>query len=129
VGVYDRQIASAKRIIAAKGQLCTWNSHGDGSGGTAAKPAANVITPHTDIPIVFVPLEREYLATFLSTLQDTEIPTGLELAIMGQVDFDPQLRDTITRGSVEYSIHPKNGIEKIDPNGEGAILYLIRVAR
>jgi hypothetical protein len=129
MGVYDRQIASAKRIIATKGQLCTWNSIADGTGGTAAKPAANVVTAHPAIPMVFVPLEREYLATFLSTLQDTEIPTGLELAIMGQVDFEPQLRDTITRGAVTYSIHPKNGIEKIDPNGEGAILYLIRVAR
>lgn len=129
MGVYDRQIASAKRMIAKYGQLCTWNSFSDGTGGTAADPVANVSAAHSNIPIAFFPLDREYLATFLSKLADTEIPIGLELAVMAQVSFVPSLRDTITRGTVTYSIHQKNGIEKIDPNGEGAILYLVRVAK
>jgi hypothetical protein len=129
MGYYDRQIATAKRIIATKGQLCSWVHIADGTGGTAAAPAANVETTYANIPMCFLPLDREYLSTFQSLIKDTEIPTGIELVFMGQVPFEPEMRDKIIRGSVTYSILPKNGIDKIDPNGEGAILYIIRAVR
>lgn len=128
MGVFDRQIATAKRLVAKNGQVCEWHSVA-ASGGVPGKPAGATDVARPGIPLAFFPLEREYLATFLSMLKDSEIPSGLVLGLMGQVEFTPQLTDYVIRGTERYTIHPKNGIEVIDPNGEGVILYLIRFAR
>lgn len=132
MGVYDRQIASAKRIIAQKGQQVTWVSVGAGTGGTAAAPAAESLNEHT-VTIAFLPIDREYLRTIQSVMRDTDIASGYLQGLMGQVDFKPTLADRVIRrvnGVDEtYRIIPDNGIEEIDPNGEGVILYTVRFTR
>lgn len=132
MGVYDRQIATAKRIIAQKGQTATWYSVAPGSGGTAAAPAAAVETPHT-VTIAFLPIDREYLRTIQAVMKDTDVPSGYLQGLMGQVDFKPTLADRVVRrvnGVDEtYRILQDNGIEEIDPNGEGVILYTVRFSR
>jgi hypothetical protein len=129
MGVYDRQIASALRMIKARGETVVWRKKSTTTGGTAAKPGTPVPGASHDVVIVFFPIDREYLKTYLSMLDNTEVPTGLLQGFMGQVPFDPELGDTVERGSEVYSILPQNGIEKLDPNGEGAILYTLRFSR
>jgi len=127
MGYYDRQIATALRMIEAKGQAVTWEQR-TASGGTAAKPGDTVVATHA-VNIAFLPLEREYLQTFLSMMKGTDVPSGLILGYMGQVDFVPTLKDTVLRGSERLSIADDNGIEVYDPNGEGVILYVLRLSR
>jgi hypothetical protein len=132
MGVYDRQIASAKRIIALKGGPAFWIQQGT-PGGTAAKPTAGTPVEH-EVIIAWLPIDREYLRTIQSNLDDTEIAGGYLQGLMAQVDFQPTLADTVRRvfadGHTEtYTILPKNGIEELDPNGEGTILYTVRFSR
>lgn len=130
MGVYDRQRATALRLIAEKGETCVWRKLA-ATGGTAAKPASTTPTDNT-VKVVFLPIELEYLATALTMIKDTEVPAGYMLGLMGAVDFEPSLDDVIIRGAgsgEELGLADKNGIEVIDPNGEGAVLYMLRVTR
>lgn len=127
MGVYDGLVATALRIIERKGQSVTWEKR-TATGGTAAKPGSTTVTNNT-VNMCFVPLEREYLSTFLAMFKNTEVPTGLILGLMGRVSFAPELKDTVLRGSERLSVADENGIEVYDPNGEGAILYLVRLSR
>lgn len=127
MGEYDRLIAVAKRLIAQKGQTVAWEERTP-TGGTPGKPGGTTVVSNT-VKMVFLPMEREYLATFLSTYKDTEVPTGLLMGLMAQVPFEPTLKGTVLRGSERYVVADENGIEKYDPNGEGAILYVIRLSR
>lgn len=125
MGVYDTQIASAKRMINAKGEACIWRSI-TASGGTIAKPVTTVPIDHP-VRMAFVPIHRESLATSLAKIAGTDIGSGGIKGLMGQVDFSPQLGDCVirTNGDILY-IEPDNGIEAIDPNSEGVILYIVR---
>lgn len=130
MGVYDRQRATALRLIAEKGETCVWRKLA-ATGGTAAKPGSTTPSDNT-VKIVFLPIELEYLGTALSMLKDTEVPHGYVLGLMGAVSFEPALDDVIIRanGTGEtVGLADKNGIEVIDPNGEGAVLYILRIAR
>jgi hypothetical protein len=128
MGVFDRQIASALRMIDKYGETCTWRSRVQ-TGGTAAKPGGTTETPHT-VKIAFLPVDREYLMTFMARNQLTQEPSGLMQGFMGQVDFTPGLKDGVVRSSGEViNVVDDNGIEVIDPNGEGVILYIMRFAR
>lgn len=132
MGFYDRQIATARRLIERYGQAATWHSRAPGVGGTAAKPAAGVPVAHP-VHIAFLPLDREYLQTTLGKSDGSDIASGMLTGYMGQVDFQPTLKDTVVRlidgVEEEYGITDRNGIEIIDPNGEGAILYIVRFVR
>lgn len=131
MAVYSRQIATALRLIAKYGQQATWERRAPG-GGTAAKPATSVVVSRT-VKIAFLPLDREYLQTTLGKGDGSDIASGMLTGYMGQVDFVPTLKDTVVRNvngvDERYSITDRNGIEVIDPNGEGAILYIVRFVR
>lgn len=126
MGVYDRQRASALRIIAAKGEVCDWSQTGD-SIADPDKPweeTDSVPVVYQGIRIAFFPLGANDLET-VKLLLKTEIPTGLEMGYMGNVPFEPDLKDLVVR---------RNGkkmrivtVGKIDPNGEGAVLYQVVV--
>lgn len=129
MGVYDRQIALALRLIAAKGETVTWRKYVDGMGGTDANPAAATNDDHT-VKVVFLPSKLNALGTFLSMVGGTEVPSGALTGLMGQVNFTPELADVVVRASGEVlSIPDESGIEALDPNGEGVILYKLRFNR
>ena len=127
MGVYDRQRATALRLIAAKGQEVIWQQQ-TATGGTPAKPAATATVEHL-VRIVFLPVEREYVGTFLQLIRDTDIPEGYMLGMMGFVPFTPSLKDTVLRGAETLHLSQRNGVEVINPNGEGAVLYMLRFVR
>lgn len=123
MGVYDRQIAMAQRMIAAKGQLVQWRKPGAVT-GSAAKPISG--TPEFfDCRILFLPNKRDGLASFMSMFNDApDVPTGGSRGIMAAVPFEPLLIDTVIRGTEEYALNDKNGIEALNVNGEPILFYL-----
>jgi hypothetical protein len=127
MGTFDRQRATATRLILKYGQPVTWRSR-SASGGTEAKPGSTVIFSHP-VVIAFLTPKLQGLLKALSTVMQTEVQGGGYIGLMAYVPFEPNLKDTVLRGSEELSIQRDNGIEKLDPNGEGAILYTIRFAR
>lgn len=124
--VFERQIATATRLIAKYGQDCTWRK--TVATGPASKPTGQNVTDYP-VKIVFVNHKRESLLTALSMMTNTDIPSGGLLGLMAVVSFDPELPDAVIRGTEQYGIADKNGIEKLAPNGEGAILYKLRLVR
>jgi hypothetical protein len=128
--VYERQIATARRLITAKGQMCTWREPGV-PGGTFAEPTAGTPADY-QVPIVFLSnSNRESLAGLLSMIPGTEIPTQGMRGLMPAVPFAPSLAGRVTRGSTfsEPALHllDKNGIDVLNLNGE-IILYYLRFA-
>lgn len=126
MGVYDRQRASALRIIAAKGETCAWSQTGD-SVEDPDKPwevPASVPVVYSGIRIAFFPLGANDLEMVKAILK-TEVPTGLEMGYMGNVPFEPDLKDLVIRRDGKKMRIVTYG--KIDPNGEGAILYQVVV--
>lgn len=119
MGVYDRQIALATRLIKAKGQLVTWRQMANGATATPWKPGAAV---NTDYPtyIVFLPDTRENRAS-LHYSRESEIIEGDYLGLMLASDFEPTLNAVVLRDSVQMTV--KN-VTDLAPNGEKIMYYL-----
>lgn len=125
MGVFDRQVATALRLISKNGQAVTWRSLVNGAPVDANKPwkpSAATGTEHS-VKIVFLP-RKEQNEKSIQYMEKSEVPTGLLKGLMGQVDFVPKLKDVIIRGSLQYEVET---IDIIDPNGEGVILYTIEL--
>lgn len=127
MGTFDRQRATAARLIALNGQTVTWQARR--SSGPAAKPTGQAVTSYA-VKMIFLTPKLNSLAKALSVLAGTEIASGGFIGLMaGDITFEPKLVDTVLRGTEVLSILPENGIEKLDPNGEGAILWYVRFQR
>lgn len=132
MGVYDRQIATAARLIAAKGQLCTWREPGAPTGS----PAAPTAGAPTDYPVHIVFLsnaKNEGLAGLLSMFPDLpDVPTGGMRGLMPAVPFTPSLLGRVARAATFtgpiLNLMDEKGIDVLAPNGE-IILYYLRFAR
>lgn len=121
MGVYDRQIATAKRLIAASGQSVTWRQLSETTPDDA-KPwnAANGAPLNHSVSIVFLPINRVN-QQLIHALRGTEVPVGILQGLMGAVSFVPSIKDTVIRNGITYNI---SSIDPIAPNGD-VILYTI----
>lgn len=120
---YDRQIQSAKKQIAKKGQAVIWRIVENGNPSNALepwKPTQPSSQVEHAVQICFLPLDKE-TKKWLVRSRDVETSTSYELGLMPSVGFEPSLKDTVLRSGVELRIE---SLEKIAPNGE-AILYKI----
>lgn len=129
--VYERQIATATRLIEKYGQACTWREPGTPT-GNPANPTPGL---PTDYPVHIVFLDnstRESLSAFLSMMAETEVPTGGLRGLMAPVPFSPSLMGKVARDTAftepALSIVDKNGIDVLNLNGE-IILYKLRFVR
>jgi len=124
MGVYDRQIATAKRLITKYGQnAVTWKVETNGAPVDALKPwlPTEPATPVTHfVDICFLPVDKE-MREFLRYIRGTEVSIGSSIGLMGAVSFTPTIKDTVLRSSVEYRI---KWLEPFSPNGE-IIFYII----
>lgn len=118
MGVFDRQIATARRLIERYGEACLWQQPGDKDPG--AKPwHGSSIDPPDPIPvkIAFFPGGSESnFAAVLAALGDTNVNIASEYGLMPAVDFDPATSDVLTDSN-------GNNVEIVDmtplrPNGE-----------
>lgn len=133
MGVYDRQIATARRLILRYGQPCLWRVPGQPVGGTAAAPGPVGDPVDFAVPIVFLSNKsRESLAGLLAMITDTEVPTSGMGGLMPAVPFQPRLTHVVFKGPDETAprlhLMDKNGIDLVAPNGE-PILYFLRFQR
>ncbi|QJD54395.1 putative tail protein [Sphingomonas phage Eidolon] len=98
MGVYDRPIATAKRLIAKYGEDCLWQKPGEKD--VSAKPwvgtSENAPDP-TPVKIAFFPNGGDNsLAAVIAALGDTDTNIASEYGLMPAVDFDPATSDTLT---------------------------------
>lgn len=131
MGIFDRQIASAQRLIDRNGKLVDWvklvtpnNEDNDDTPWETITPDEPTATP---VKIVFLP-NTGATRRSLQTLPDTQIPTCSTLGYMAAQSFDPAVDDVVykepgqpdTRLTIE-------AIDTIVPNGD-AILHIVYFA-
>lgn len=120
MGVFDRQILTAQRLIEKYGQLVVWRQY------TVTTPVASEPWNKTNTPvnneawICFLPLKQETKKT-LQALTGNEIPTGQFYGLMGAVNFIPSPKDKVIRDSKEITV---KDFKILNPNGQ-IILYTI----
>jgi len=123
MGVYDCQIAVAKRMIATKGAQVVWRRPQRAEGGDAWNPQPAEPDDKTVSIAFFSPKDLGRGAgEFLAALAGTDVPTSSEVGLMaGGLDFEPSDADVIIRWDGEKGI---KSIDRIAPNGQ-AILYFV----
>lgn len=119
---FDRAIATAKRLIAKNGQAVTWRVIDDPTPTDPNKPwEPGPATPDDkDVTICFLPIDRQTQETF-TFLKGVEVPTGSVMGLMGQVNFEPNLKDVVIRDGKELRIA---SLDVLSPNGQ-KILYTV----
>jgi hypothetical protein len=122
--VYARQIASAKRAIAAKGQECVWAKPAERD--PASKPWRDVRAgepPEATVRIAWFPPDQQQ---FKFAQDNGGVPEGFEVGLMGAVDFEPALTDPIFRSGGDSVIVWK--LESLAPDGD-PIIWTVWVKR
>lgn len=118
---FDRQIEMALRLIKKNGEEIIWKS--------IVEPTVNPAEPwkpdsidaiEYPATICFLTVDRVGMET-LSFQYAKEVPKGLVFGLMGQVEFEPNLKDVVIRHGVEYRIL---NIDILSPNSQ-IILYEI----
>lgn len=123
-GVFDRQIATAQRLIAKYGQDVTWQTVVDGAPADAAKPwkPAEATDTQTTTKVCFVAVRDNDWRKLLAYLKGTEVPVGRLAGLMaGNVSFTPKLKDIVIRDGVTLNV---TNIDLVSPNGQ-KILYIL----
>lgn len=126
MGRFDRQVASAARMIRENGQKVVWQAC---AGGTAADPdkpwdtSGGSKTEHT-VDMVFVSINRTD-ARFMQYFKGSELAEGFLKGLMPAVAFKPDINDYVVRGDETYKV--KN-VDPVAPNGQ-VILYKIEFER
>lgn len=120
MGTFDRQIATAQRLIKKYGQECTWKVANKAAGAHSWEPAAAADTDKT-VNICFVAAKDRFVRQLFQALKGSEIQIGSLAGFMGEVDFEPSINDTVLRDGVLLSIE---SIDLLSPNGQ-KILYTI----
>lgn len=122
MGQFDRQIATAKRLIAKYGQTCIWRKVANGAPVDSLKPWKPTASETSDnnASIVFLPASREN-RELLRYLKGTEIPVGSIQGLMPAVSFEPTLKDVVIRDGKQLRL---KSIDPVSPNGE-IILYTL----
>lgn len=117
MAMYDRQIATAKRLIKKYGvsTAVTYKTIAT----DPDKPWQTVETEITEtVPVCFLTLDAGSMKT-LSMAPGTEVPVGAVLAYMGAVGFKVDLTTTFQYDGKVWSMF---WVDKLAPNGR-PILY------
>lgn len=121
MGVYDLQIAQAKKQIAAKGQLVTWQKPApiitDPNKPWVQAPGAPMAYP---VSIAFFK-PANGLSAIIQYLKGTDIVQAGTRGIMASVNFIPEATDKVVRSGRTLSIR---SITPLQPNEE-VIMYSI----
>lgn len=123
MGVFDRQIATAQRLIKKYGEQVIWQSAPDSEdNGQPWNPEPVEPVDHR-VVVAFFPTNSS-IGQLIRMMRNSDVPTGNELGYMAQVSgFVPSSLDTIVRKS--GAVYRIKNIDPLDPNGEGVILYTL----
>lgn len=121
-----RAIATAKRLIDKNGQSVVWRKPAPAD--PTAKPWRDVRDGEpTDTPVKIVWVTPKFLQTMAFLINDkgTDVPKGVEQALMAAQTFEPELTDRVVIGGVEWSLFR---VDPVKPNGT-PILYRLYIHR
>lgn len=126
MGVFDRQIATAKRLIGKNGRTCVWRSLDDAPPPDANKPWKKGAETSADntVKVLFLPDTRTQLA-FLQTMTDEPINIGDDYGLMAAVDFMPTTRAEVYDEAGTTLLRGLKSVTPLAPNGE-IVLYTLR---
>lgn len=120
MAVFNRQAASAKRMIAKYGQVCQWikPASSEDEPDSPWNNGAGEPTVYPGLKIAFFPNAKHSLAR----ANGGDVQVGASIAYMASVNFKPSLEDKILKadGSPVTIVN----IDEINPNGE-SILFII----
>lgn len=124
MSVFDRQIATAKRLIQKNGKVCTWTKYNN-TVADSSKPwkTAAGASSTFQVPIVFLIPKRARNELF-HLMEGTSVPDGAPYALMAAVPFVPEINDSISTGTDNFVI---KAIDIVGPNGD-PILYRMKYA-
>jgi hypothetical protein len=129
MSAFNRQIATAVRLIAKYGATCTWTKRGDDTTPDASKPwktAAAEPTPYT----VKIAMCRKggsgWAYALIRLIQGTDVPAGKPKALLaaGNLAFTPDSTDVVTLNGAKMKVET---IDPIAPDGL-PIIYIITFA-
>lgn len=124
MGQFDRQIATAVRLVAKYGQDIIWRTVVDGAPANPAQPWKPTEAADTDTTakVCFVAVRDNDWRKLLAYLKGTEVPVGRQAGLMaGNVAFEPKLKDVVVRDGVVLTV---TNIDLVSPNGQ-KILYIL----
>lgn len=121
MSVYDSQIATAKQLIAAKGESVTWREAAVTVEGQPWKTDAGAPVNHT-VTIVFLPPSSNIADAVAQMMRGTSVPGGGTRGLMAAVDFTPALNGIVIR--TDGTKLQVKSFDVIAPNGD-PILYKI----
>lgn len=125
MGQFDRQIATAQRLIKKNGQLVVWRQ--------AATPAVDGAEPWnvaTAAPVdnfvfvCFVPVRDRESRKLIQYLTGTEVESGQTAGLMGAVGFEPTTKDVVIRDGKTLRIV---SLDCLSPNGQ-KVLWIAEFA-
>ena len=127
--VFERQIATARRLIDKYGETCSWQQPGDRDDNVKPWHGSNIDAPDpVSVKIVFFPNGGDNsLSEVIAALADTNVNIASEYGLMaGDVSFNPATSDTLqdSQGNNVEIV----AITPLRPNGE-VVLYKIWVER
>ena len=130
MGVYDRPIATAQRMIRKYGELCQWQKPPATTNDVPGYPTVGATPAPIPCYLAFFSgrdLGRgRGLEAFLGMMQGIEVPANGEFALLaGGIEFAPENTDTITRA--DGSPVAIKDIDRLAPAGI-PVLYYVAVA-
>lgn len=118
---YTQAIATATRLIAKKGELCTWRQFDIDNGDQDWNETSAGFTDYP-VRIVFLPYGRT-VAALLAQLNGTTVERLSLYGLMAPVPFTPKLRDLII--SVRGELRPVT-MDILQPADE-VVLYTLGI--
>lgn len=113
MAMYDRQVQTAKRLIAKYGVPVPVSMHTITT-PDPTKPWETEESIETGtFPVCFLPVDKQTLST-LSMMPGTEVPVGAVLGYMGAIPFNIDMTATIEHDGKTWAIHY---MDKLAPNG------------
>lgn len=117
---FDRQIATAKRLIAKNGRTVQITIRK--SEPNPDKPWEVSTTEEThDVQIAFLPLTKQSFES-ITKMQATEVPKGAVQGLMGQVPFEVDLTATVLRDGKTLAVHY---MDVLSPNGQKILFTMV----
>lgn len=126
MSVYDRLRSASKRLIDKFGQTAVYIRNTNPEPSDVSKPwvlETNSVQTKS-IKIVFIPDDRDNRET-KNYSRRSLVQKGNTSALTYGLDFEPQLKDTIQRGSKIYTIE---SIIEVKPDDSDVILYKMRLS-
>lgn len=126
MGVYDRQVATAKRLIAKNGKQCQWTKMTTVLDDPAKPWAGGEDVPQVFAPrIAFLPATDGASGFGITKLRDaTQTAKFSTYGLMAAQDFTPDVVDMVTCNGVPLVII---AVDTLAPNKDEPILHILSI--